>query len=71
MSEIQVKPCPFCGSILVDTIAEQDMNKYYGEAVCRECSATVYAGMRRSETEAKMAAIDKWNRRVTTERSEL
>ena len=61
---MKLKPCPFCGAVLVATFAEQDGNKYYGSAICGQCSATVYATFRRSAEDAKENAASEWNKRA-------
>lgn len=76
MSEIKLKPCPFCGNEKIEILTDNeingldDFNSNYNEhpyflACCstyvNDCGATG------GEGKSVQEAIDKWNKRVDTD----
>lgn len=67
MKEIELKPCPFCGSIAIIypyLNVEEDFNQY--SIICQneeyECNARIdYCD---TKEQAKEQAIEQWNRRI-------
>ena len=58
MSEINLKPCPFCGNIYITLGSVRTLGEVFAQ--CKKCGAQIYAN-----GETKQDAINAWNRRLT------
>lgn len=65
MSEIKLKPCPFCGGqpVLID---KDILGTWCKSVMCRDCKATVAYFVDESNRGEKRAA-NAWNRRADTD----
>ena len=62
MSEIKLKPCPFCGAkVAIDDISTEDEDYFMIQCQNEECGAAACFG---DESETKEGAARAWNRRV-------
>ena len=69
MSDIKLKPCPFCGKerAFVDYIFHEERPYYqhYARVMCAVCQANVGStGFSNTREEAEEKAIKAWNRRA-------
>lgn len=61
-AQLELKPCPFCGSRAVLKCAEHDGLEYSSVACCRVGICPAGGGF--SPQQSKQQAVEKWNRRV-------
>lgn len=63
MSDVELKPCPFCGGTKLGTGGDDEYRQYWVE--CERCEVVV-------ESEHNVAdAIARWNRRTPADRDAL
>lgn len=63
MSEIKLKPCPFCGSEDVVIVKPINLGKIGKALLCNKCNTRVGFPMAYDD----LMAMDAWNRRATNE----
>lgn len=72
VTEVELLPCPFCGGEDLEVMTNNEMNKRYGGiravVMCNTCRAQgAIAETKGFESEAKIGAINLWNRRSKRE----
>ena len=65
MSEIKLKPCPFCGGKAETVYAPNDINRWGVQ--CKSCGCTVEVEEWKGVEDTKENAIKAWNRRADYE----
>lgn len=82
MKEIELKPCPFCGSTSLKIESKHHGTHYYSgthsaTVRCQKCharggtaSCKVEKGKHRADSETELKAIEAWNRRADNEQRE-
>ena len=68
MSEINLKPCPFCGQTdhleIEDTTCCYPDEYYYCYVYCNRCDASIYGAECDTLEEAEASAVKRWNTRT-------
>lgn len=65
MSEIDLKPCPFCGGEAEAVYAPNDINRWGVQ--CKSCGCTVEVEEWKGVEDTRGNAIKAWNRRAEDE----
>ncbi len=69
MSNIKLKPCPFCGWHWTITATSKREQGWLGRVICDNCGAVKPAVLQYKKTQkaAERAAAIEWNRRANDE----